>query len=287
MWSKPVTVCAAPSLRLCATEWSRQGLPCVLLHGLGEAGCVWSHLAFRLAARFRVVAFDLRGHGNSDRDPDGRYEMASFVGDLRNAVTTFGFDRMVLVGHSLGAEIAIRFAAENPARVAALVIVDFGPECGQAGIDEVLRGLAALPRAFASPEDYAQWLIERRPLADPALLRQFARYNLRRADGAETWEPKSDAALAAASPVAAHDPVDGRYRWLDLWPILRRIDCPSLVVRGMASGVLPGDVAQRMADETLRRGRLITVAGAGHAVMMDNPNAFSAGVGGFLAGLAA
>ena len=73
---------------------------------------------------------------------------------------------MILIGHSLGADVAIRFAADNAAQVAALVIVDFGPELDERGIDEVLRSFAATPPSFESQEQYADWLIARRPLAD-------------------------------------------------------------------------------------------------------------------------
>jgi pimeloyl-ACP methyl ester carboxylesterase len=286
MWAKSVVVCERRSLSVSVTEWSRRGPSCVLLHGFGDAACVWNHLAIRIAQQFHVVAMDLRGHGNSDWDPETRYDSETFTADLTKTVAAFGFERMILVGHSLGADVAVRFAAANTSRVAALVIVDFGPECDKAGIDEVLQSFAAMPRAFTSVEEYAQWLIEHRPLADPSLLRQFARYNLRRS-ASQGWEPKADAALATHSQIGRLDASDGRYCWPDLWPALARISCPSLVVRGMASGVLPYDVARRMVDRALPDGQLATIAAAGHAVMMDNPAEFSASVGGFLANIPA
>jgi pimeloyl-ACP methyl ester carboxylesterase len=281
MWVKSVIVCERRSLSVSVTEWSRRGFPCVLLHGFGDAACVWSHLAFRIAQQFHVVAMDLRGHGNSDWDPETRYDSETLTADLAKTVAAFGFERMILVGHSLGADVAVRFAAENAAHVAALVIVDFGPECDKAGIDEVLRSFVAMPRAFTSADEYAQWLIASRPLADPGLLRQFARYNLRRSPS-RGWEPKTDAALATGTQIGNLDVKDGRYCWPGFSPALTRINCPSLVVRGMSSGVLPYDVARRMVDRTLPHGRLETIDAAGHAVMMDNPAAFSACVGGFL-----
>jgi pimeloyl-ACP methyl ester carboxylesterase len=281
MWARSVIVCERRSLSVSVTEWSRRGVSCILLHGFGDAACVWNHLAIRLAQQFHVVAMDLRGHGNSDWDSEARYDSETFTADLTKTVAAFGFERMILVGHSLGADIAVRFAAANASRVTALVIVDFGPECDKAGIDEVLQSFASMPRSFASVEEYAQWLIARRPLADPSLLRQFARYNLRQS-ASRGWEPKADAALATRSQLSTLDVSDGRYCWPDLWPALARINCPSLVVRGMGSGVLPYDIARRMVDQALPDGRLATIAGAGHTVMMDNPVEFSASVSGFL-----
>jgi pimeloyl-ACP methyl ester carboxylesterase len=60
-------------------EWSRQAFPCVFVHGFGDAACVWHQLATRLEPRFRTLAIDLRGQGNSDWDPEGRYDSKEFI----------------------------------------------------------------------------------------------------------------------------------------------------------------------------------------------------------------
>jgi pimeloyl-ACP methyl ester carboxylesterase len=218
-------------------------------------------------SEFRTVAMDLRGHGDSDWDPETRYDTETLIADLAKIIAVLGFDRIILVGHSLGAAIAIRFAAENAARMAGLVIVDFGPELDEIGVNEVLRRFVDMPRTFPSAEEYTRWLIAHRPLADPNQLRQFARCSLRQSPE-QGWELKTDAALATRSQMC-------------------NIKCPSLVIRGMASGILPHDVAARMAAQTLSAGRLATIGGAGHAVMMDNPGEFSSSVVNFLSGIAA
>ena len=246
----------------------------MMLHGLGDSSGVWNHLAVRIASQFHVAAMDLRGHGDSDWDPEAAYDTETFVVDLTKIVETLGFERMMLVGHSLGADVAIRYAAANASRVIALVIVDFGPELDKKGIDEVLRSFAATPRIFASPEEYALWLIENRPLADPRVLRQIARQALR-PSSAQGWEPKADGALATHSQISKLVASEGRYRDPVLWPMLAQIKCPTLVVRGGGSGVLPADVASRMVGRALWDGRLVTIAASGHAVMTDNPAEFS------------
>src|SRR5262249_18595752 len=173
MWFRSVLVCEKHNLSINVIEWSRRGVPCVLIHGFADAGCLWSYVATRLMSEFRVVAPDLRGHGNSDWDPEARYETETFTGDLTSAVAFLGFNRVILLGQSLGAGIAIRYAAANPERVAALVLIDFGPELAKAGVDEIMRAFADTPRSFQSVDGYAQWLIEQRPFADQSLLRQF------------------------------------------------------------------------------------------------------------------
>jgi pimeloyl-ACP methyl ester carboxylesterase len=285
MWSRPVIVCEKHNLSINVTEWSRRGPPCVLIHGFADAGCVWSHLAIRLMSRLRVMAVDLRGHGNSDWDPEARYDSETFTADLARTVASFGLDRVILVGHSLGADVAIRYAAQNAERVAALVIIDFGPELTKAGVDEVVRAFLDSPRKFPSTEHYAQWLIERRPFADPGLLRQFARCSLRQSSAGD-WELKADEALGAGSLLSGFELIDGRYRDPHLWLELERIRCPSLIIRGMGSGVFPSDVASRMVERSLSASRLANIAGAGHSVMMDNPVELTASVSDFLAGTA-
>jgi pimeloyl-ACP methyl ester carboxylesterase len=284
MWRRTVAASDSRHISLSITEWSRRGLPLVMIHGLGDASCIWNYLAIRAAQQFRVAAIDLRGHGDSDWDPEAKYGTETFASDLTKAVAALGFERMILIGHSLGADVAIRFAADQPSRVAALIIVDFGPELQKEGIDEVLRNFAGSPHSFASVEDYAEWLVERRPLADPTVLRQFARECLRRS-GENGWTPKADAALATSSEISRFFPSNGRYSNPDLWPMLARIRCPTLVIRGSASGVLPLDVANRMVESALWNSQLATVAAAGHAVMIDNPAEFSASVIRFLSGV--
>jgi len=242
---------------------------------------VWSHLAPRVMTRFRVVAIDLRGHGNSDWDPQTSYDAQTFAEDLAKVISAFGFDKTVLIGHSWGAATAIRFAAANPAKVSALVIVDFGPELAQAGVDEVLKGLLDTPRSFASADQYANWLAERRPLAESRLLGQFARYSLRQAADGQ-WVLKSDAALGTVSEITRLPVKDGRYRVPELWTCLAQIKCPCLVIRGAASGVFPRDVAARVVERAPPDTRLQTIEAAGHAVMMDNPADFGRAVEEFL-----
>ena len=284
MWRKTIVAGETQHISLSITEWSRRGLPLVMIHGLGDASCIWNYLAIRAAPRFRVAAIDLRGHGDSDWDPEARYDTATFAADLTKAVAALGFERMILIGHSLGADVAIRFAADHVSRVAALIIVDFGPELQKEGIDEVLRSFAGRPQSFASVEDYTEWLVERRPLADPTVLRQFARECLRRS-GENGWTPKADAALATSSEISRLVASDGRYCNPELWPILARIRCPTLVIRGSGSGVLSADVANRMVERALWNSQLATVPAAGHAVMIDNPAEFSASVIRFLSGI--
>jgi pimeloyl-ACP methyl ester carboxylesterase len=100
------------------------GDPIVLLHGLASTHRWWD-LVVPLLPGYRLVRFDLRGHGGSDA-PAGGYELARLAADTLGVLDALGIDRAVLAGHSLGAGVALRIAAEQPARVAALACVEGG-----------------------------------------------------------------------------------------------------------------------------------------------------------------
>jgi pimeloyl-ACP methyl ester carboxylesterase len=107
-----------------ARDWGDGGPAVVLLHGLASNARIWDGVAARLAgAGLRVVALDLRGHGDSDQPPSG-YDFAQVGRDLQAALGGLGLDRPVLAGHSWGANVALQYAADRPGQVAGLVLVD-------------------------------------------------------------------------------------------------------------------------------------------------------------------
>jgi pimeloyl-ACP methyl ester carboxylesterase len=112
-------------LKLSYREWSGQGAPIAFLHGLASNARIWDQVAARLAPRFRVVAVDQRGHGQSDKPPDG-YDFETVVADASAAFERLGIVRPVLVGHSWGGNVALHFAADADPPPRALVLVDGG-----------------------------------------------------------------------------------------------------------------------------------------------------------------
>ena len=101
------------------------GPPVVMLHGLFGNLATWYFTAgTELAPRYRVITYDLRGHGRSDRTPSG-YDVASMARDLEAVVGQLASqDEVTLVGHSYGGVIALAFALRHPKRVRKLVLVD-------------------------------------------------------------------------------------------------------------------------------------------------------------------
>ncbi len=98
----------------------------VLLHGLSSNLRWWDPVAARLGLRSRVVRYDQRGHGRSTDAPTGGYTLDRLAGDTIDVLDHLGLDRVVLVGHSAGADLARVVAAAYPDRVAALALVEGG-----------------------------------------------------------------------------------------------------------------------------------------------------------------
>src|SRR4029453_17987181 len=145
-----------------ARDWGGGGQAVGLLHGLASNARVWDGVAPRLAgAGLRVVAVDLRGHGDSDQPGDG-YGFETVGRDLEAALAALGLARPLLAGHSWGASVALAYAAARPGAVAGLALVDGGllgvTEWAGTTREEVRRTMA--PPRFAVP--LADWLARAR-----------------------------------------------------------------------------------------------------------------------------
>jgi pimeloyl-ACP methyl ester carboxylesterase len=247
-------------------EWRSSGMPVLLLHGMGSNAATWRRFACELDERWRPLAVDLRGHGDSSWTSD--YRLGSFVRDLE-AVRDWISRPFAIVGHSLGAEVAVHFAAHHPDSVQALVLVDIGVEMDARSRDRIRALLAAEAGSYAAPGAYAEELRESYALADESMLQDVAAHGVRAA-GRGGYVSKLDPEVRTRldpSPTARSDAV------LGFWSALAMLRCPTLVVRGELSAALRRESAVRM-TRTLARGSLEQIPRAGHAVMLDNPEAF-------------
>jgi esterase len=115
-------------LTLAYREWDAgaRGLPLILLHGITRSSVHWEGVARRLAGR-RLIAFDARGHGESDWDPAEEYSTDQHFADLATALRALGIDRCILAGFSMGGGIAMLTAASLPDRIAGVAIIDAYP----------------------------------------------------------------------------------------------------------------------------------------------------------------
>ena len=272
-------------LKLHALEWSQEGTMLLFLHGFSNDAHVWDWIAPVVAPHYRVIALDQRGHGDSDADPEGRYDHETMARDANAALQSLGVSRAVIVGHSLGGRVAMRFAGLFPEKLAGLVIVDSAPDLDARGTTRISLDVQQQDWSFASVADYERVLQRQYAVTAPEILAKLAvHWTRKRADG--RYELKLDPGfMKARKGVSAED----AKAWSEqeakhLWAALAKLPCPALVVRGAASDVMSAEVADRMVDEVIPRARLETVARAGHSVMLDNPAAFETALTGFVLG---
>jgi pimeloyl-ACP methyl ester carboxylesterase len=142
MPTKPVRddFAIAGNTKLHYVQWGEQGSPVVCIHGLTANAFCFQAIADELASDHRVFAYDLRGRGDSDKPKEG-YSVPLHVTDLTKLLDALGLERPVLIGHSLGAMIALYFAAHYPDRLSKLVLIDAGA-----------------PLAWKTPEEQPAWL---------------------------------------------------------------------------------------------------------------------------------
>jgi len=103
-----------------------EGAPVVLLHGFPETSYAWRHQVPELADKYRVIAPDLRGYGETDKPATG-YDKRNMAKDLRELMRVLEIPKIALVGHDRGARVATRFAKDHPEALDRLVVMDNVP----------------------------------------------------------------------------------------------------------------------------------------------------------------
>ncbi len=276
-------------LQLQTIEWGDPGgHPLVLVHGGRDQKRSWDWVARRLADRYRVIAYDLRGHGDSDRTNDGSYTIMDHVLDLAALIAHLDVGQISLLGHSLGGNIAVRYCGLFPEKVARLVAIEgLGPS------PKMLAERAALPITG----QLRSWVEERQKRAGraPRRLQDLAEAKARMR---AAFPKLSDAQIHHLSLTGIRDNPDGSARWAydpsgmgfipggDLSPeemhqIWSAITCPALLVYGQDS----------WASDPSRDGRLAhfqtadveVIEGAGHWVHHDQFDLFMRRLEPFLA----
>ena len=246
-----------------ATE-AGNGPPVVLLHGLFGAARNWGAIQRALAQRFRVLALDLRNHGDSPHADDMRY--TTMADDVRETLDALSLDQVALVGHSMGGKTAMALALAHAARVARLLVADIAPvvyEHGNIAIAEAMQAIPVSPDLTRQQADAA--LAPTVPRPD---VRAFLLQNLRFGPGAH-WRIGLEQIAAAVPDLEGWPPIPGTYGG------------PSLFVTGAGSDyVLPEH--RPIIRELFPRARFVAVKGAGHWIHADNPAGFLSVLEAFL-----
>lgn len=260
-------------LRLHFLEWgTHTERPVLLLHGGSAHAHWWTFVVPALADRHRVLAVDLRGHGDSAWADPPDYSIATHAADIVALAAALDLEQLCLVGHSLGGLVAIASADGLASRLAALAVIDTAGRLGARS----LRYLNALshwphPTYTSRAEGVRRFRLLPSAHAAGTAVREHVAAHALRATGDGTWTLKFDRrALALGQPI-------------DLIPQLKAIDVPTLIVRGALSPhISPGMLGELHA--LLHRGSIVEIADAHHHVMLDAPEELGRVLADFLLG---
>ncbi|MDB5377044.1 MAG: hypothetical protein JWR00_1490 [Rubritepida sp.] len=264
-------------LRFHFRDWAsrRTGAPSlVLLHGYTSHARSWDAYAEAMTDRYRVLALDQRGHGETGWAAADQYGIDEMTGDLEVLVRALGVETFTLLGLSMGGMVAMEYAGRRPAALAACVIVDIGPEIERSGSSRIQANVAATD-VFASREEAFATARVANALPPEPLHRHRSDTSLMRTEDGR-WTYRYDRILRSPR----------NFRWRDAetaWTSCAKINVPTQIIRGEFSDILSPRIAELMA-RTIPQARLRVVGNAGHGVPLDAPDGFLAATREFLEG---
>jgi pimeloyl-ACP methyl ester carboxylesterase len=261
---------AESDVELHCLEWAplpeaKARAPIILLHGGGANAHWWDPLAGPLSRHGPVYALDFRGHGDSSY-PDTR-RVGAFNDDLEALIRWLGREDVIVIGHSLGAAVALDHASRFP-RTRAIALVDLarGSSKGSRRRARLALALRNTYRTRAEAIERFRFLPESSH-ASEALRRYVAEHSVREeANGRFGYK---------------FDPA-----WFSLptrpRPDLSRILCPTLLIRGGESALLSTEAGLEFIRQ-LEAGRFVEIPNSGHHVLIDQPEALAAALEELLA----
>jgi pimeloyl-ACP methyl ester carboxylesterase len=274
-----LTYRGAGGLALYARDYAGAGgparSPVLCIHGLTRNSGDFEDVAPWLAAQGRrVIAVDVRGRGNSERDPDPkRYHPAVYAADMLQLLDSAGIARAVFIGTSMGGIITMAVAAKRLRAIAAAVLNDVGPVISMAGLTRI-QGYVGKGKPLETWEDAAAYMKSINGSAFPENSMEewhrFARRTFREENGklVTNYDPKIATSIQAAKL---------RPTSLMAKLLFRRLarNRPTLLIRGANSDIVDADGAayMRRAAPGLRYAE---VPGVGHAPMLTEPAAQAA-----------
>ncbi len=246
--------------------WDEQGSgdPILLIMGLGYPSYLWHRTRPTLKERYRTIALDNRGSGQSDAPP-GPYSIALMASDAAAALDAAGVERAHVFGLSMGGMIAQEFALQYPARVRSLILgctAPGGPNAVRAEkrVTEILMGIGLGPEEHARamrPYVYDSSTPLDRIEEDLAIRRK--------------WFPKPEAYKAQ---------LQGIYAW-EAYSRLQKIAAPTLVIHGETDQLVPVGNGELIAAR-INGSQLVKLAHASHIFTTDQPEASRKAVMEFL-----
>ncbi len=256
-------------------DWGGDGPPLILIHATGFLAALWRPIAERLAGRFRVIAVDQRGHGDSDKPVNG-YRFEAFAADLQRVIEVLELEGPLAAGHSSGGTTIVVHAAQHPGVVRRAVLIEpilprrdwfvQPPEGHRTGRNPnslaegarrrraVWPGREVLFRSYCSRPTFRTWR------EDVLRLYVDEGTRLRRDDGQVELKCPPE--------------IEGQFfeavRYMDTWPMLAKLQCPTLVLWGGESH-LHSRGLKRQVQDAIPQARTVVVPGASHFLPQERP----------------
>lgn len=251
--------------------WEGDGKQVICLHGITANCRSWDVVASALTPRQRVIAMDLRGRGGSDKPPTG-YSLGHHLRDINGIMDDLGIDRVVLMGHSLGAFIALAFAARYPERTDRIVLYDGGGKLSQEQLDAVFSAikpaLDRLGKVYSSSEAYLDEM-KASPYIQPwsPAIENYYRYEM---------EAGESGVRCNINPAhIAEEAVN--LRKVEVDQVYSQISCSVLILRAtkglvsQADLLLPEPVIEKMVRE-IRGASRVDIPDVNHYGIVFQPN---------------
>lgn len=244
-------------------EGPRDGFPIVLLHGSNASLHTWEPWVERLKSRYRVISFDFPAHGLSGPVPSRDYSAEAYVAITQRVVDHLGLTRFAIAGNSMGGGIAWRYAASNPTKVAALVLVDASGEPEPPGSDlplgfrlarlPVLRDIAATVTPRSLIDSSLHQSVSVQSIVTPAMVDRY--WELLRYPG--NREATLDRFAGPRSPARIE--------------ALKTITAPTLILWGREDRLIPVTSAEWFSKQ-LPNARVSILDNIGHIPMEEAPD---------------
>jgi len=239
----------------------------VLVHGLGDrASDTWANVIPELARRFHVLAFDLPGFGRSSKD-NQLYSPDNYVAFIDFLVTKLGYQEFMLVGHSMGGNIALRYTSTYPQKVRRLMLVDAAGILHRVTYSNFLThfGIRMLPQFYSSQSGDIQDIAS-------LIIGQLAARNGMMEMGEQMLlnDPRLRQKILGgdASTIAAYAMI-----MTDYSDRLRGLKIPTLIIWGKQDNVIPLRTGKVLATNLTNAG-LVIFDETGHSPMTEKPSRF-------------
>lgn len=245
---------------------SGEGPPLVILHGVFGSGENWLTVSKQFMPHFEVYLVDQRNHGRSPHSPDFSYDV--LVQDVYDFAQQHNLSKFILIGHSMGGKVAMKFASKFPEMLEKLVVVDIAPRYYKPHHQEVMAAFRSVQLEEMKTRNEADAaMASHLPDVDT---RQFLLKNLYRTeDGNFAWRINLSVLENAVDNIG--EPLDEQIR----------IAVPTLFIRGEKSKYISDkDIPQIGTQFT--NSRVVTIPNAGHWVQAEQPDAFAHAVLQFL-----